>query len=162
MNVSDLLRRHEGERLKPYCDKCGLVIKATALGWHCNCVATNRSPGNITIGVGRNLEAEGIELDESALMLKNDINAATLHLMKWNFYCGLDEVRQAACIDLCFNVGPVGFDEFRDLIAELQAGNYVAASQALRNSLADHEEPRRIDELAKMLMTGEWPSGLYL
>lgn len=161
MDVFELLRRHEGTELVPYCDRCGAPIVKSVNWWICKCPLEQKSPGNMTIGSGRNLIATGISLEESLVLLKGDVVVATRHLSNWQFYGRLDVVRQAAVIDLCINVGRAGFDQFRDLIAELQAGNFQLASEALRHSLAEHEEPRRIEELAQMIEFGTWPTGQY-
>ena len=82
----DQLIRHEGLRLKPY-----------------RCTA-----GKLTIGVGRNLDDNGITRKEAQSLLANDVNRAEAEVMRIvpQFHA-LDEVRQAVLIDMLFNVCPM-------------------------------------------------------
>jgi lysozyme len=161
MDVFTLLKRHEGLELKPYCDKCGESLRRELNGWYCGCAAVPQLNGNITIGIGRNLTEDGISPVEAETLLTHDITTALVHLHTFKWYDGLDVVRQAALIDLNINLGSYGFDEFTRMTAALSERDYTRAGAALRDSAADHQEPRRIEELAKMLETGQWPTGDY-
>src|SRR5579862_2035245 len=105
MDVFDLLERHEGLRLKPYCDRCGTELIPRPGSYICSCDPFDQKTGNITIGIGRNLSADGIVAYEARVLLGKDVTFARAHLTNWGFFNNLDEVRQAACIDLCCNVG---------------------------------------------------------
>ena len=62
--------------------------------------------GDITIGVGRNLDALGLSEEEVLYLLENDINRCDkelIHNFKW--YPELCRARQDAMINLCFNLG---------------------------------------------------------
>ena len=60
MNIKDFIIKHEGLKLKPYI-----------------CPA-----GKITIGVGRNIEDNGISEDEAMYLLNNDIKRCKTELME--------------------------------------------------------------------------------
>ena len=161
MDVFQLLKRHEGERLKPYCDRCGVEIFNDGYGWICQCAQNQQVPGNMTIGVGRNLTSRGVLQSESDNMVSHDITDVLIHLRGFPWYSRLDPVRQAAMIDLAFNVGIHGFDEFESMKTAMANADYAAAAYQLRCSNAQVQEPRRIEELARMLESGEWPQGQY-
>lgn len=161
MNDRTLVVRHEGLRLKPYCDRCGVNITAGATGYVCGCTPKAQSPGSITIGRGRNLSGNGITENEASWMLDRDVNEVEIRLGERDWWNALDEVRKAAIVDLAFNVGVKGVDKFVGVIWGLQHQDWNRAAEELRASLAEHQEPRRINELAVMLETGQWPTVTY-
>ncbi|WP_305046344.1 glycoside hydrolase family protein [Geoalkalibacter sp.] len=137
--LETLLRLHEGERLKVY-----------------------RCPGGkLTIGVGRNLEDRGITAEESAMLLRNDIadfRARLIAVLPW--VRQLDEVRQAVLVDMAFNLGVAGLLNFRQTLANVQAGDYrEAAAQMLRSRWADQVKTRAV-RLSEMMRSGQWPRDL--
>ena len=82
----DMLKRHEGVRSKVY--MC--------------------SAGYETIGVGRNIAESGLGLseDEISYLLSNDIARVREELNDTYFwFAALNEARQDAMIDICFNLG---------------------------------------------------------
>ncbi len=129
--VEVLLTRHEKRCNKPYRD----------------------TKGNITIGVGRNLDAVGLFPDEVDLLLDNDINRMHKGLtVLFPWYDHLDDVRQEALLDLAFNVGVHGVLHFSKMIESFVAKNYdKAADEVLDSKLS----PTRAADLAHMIRTGE-------
>ena len=123
-----MLKRHEGLRLKPYVD----------------------TVGRLTIGYGRNLDAKGISDAEAGILLGNDAAAAITDLEHFG-------ARQAALVDLAFNVGKVGFRKFTRMIAAIEAGDFDRAAAELLDSSYARQVGRRADELAELLRLGAWP-----
>lgn len=134
MNVVDLIRLNEGCELKPYRD-----IR-----------------GNLTIGIGRNLDSVGISEREAEMMLDNDIRACLDDILTI-FRNPFDEVRWAAVLDMRFNLGPARFREFHDTVAALRAGDWTKARDAILDSLWARQVPKRAQRDAAMILTGEWP-----
>lgn len=127
------LRRHEGERLKPY-----------------RCTA-----GKLTIGIGRNLDDRGITAEESAYLLNNDIDRVWTELqtrLPWT--TGLSDVRQRVLLDMAFNLGIDGLLKFRNTLATIQAGRYHQAGEMMLDSLWARQVGMRAHRLSKMMQTG--------
>jgi lysozyme len=133
------LRRHEGERLKPY---------------HC-------TAGKLTIGVGRNLEDRGITAEESAYLLNNDIDRewrALKTALPW--VTGLNDVRQRVLLDMGFNLGINGLLKFKNTLATVQRGDYEKAAGMMLDSLWARQVKGRAVRLAEMMKTGiDGPTG---
>ncbi len=133
MNLDQLtadLRRDEGERLKPYRD----------------------SVGKLTIGVGRNLDDDGISASESQIMLQNDILRVGVdldqHLPWWR---NLDNNRQNVLANMCFNLGINGLLEFKHFLGALLALNYELAYDEMISSKWATEVGGRATRLAAVI-----------
>lgn len=134
--LTEMLSRHEDDRLMPYLD----------------------DEGNTTIGTGRNLSARGISEDERKLMLQNDEVWVRRELSAFSFWAGLDEVRQDAIADLYFNIGKSRFLGFAKLIAALNRKDWDSAASEMLNSKWAAQVKGRAVELAAMVKTGEYQS----
>lgn len=134
--VADLLRLHEGLRLKPYLD----------------------TVGKLTIGHGRNLTDRGITEDEAALLLANDLAEAWQGLVaRASWVRDLDPVRQAVLIDMAVNLGLDGLLKFRRTLASVQSGRYVDAARQMLESQWAGQVGSRATRLAQMMRFGQWP-----
>jgi lysozyme len=124
MNLRDWIIAHEGVRLKPY--KC---------------------TGNKTsIGVGRNLDDNGITLDEAYFMLDNDIERCKRELSMYPWFLRLDYNRQDAIVNMCFNLGLPRLLGFKRMIAALERKDYAkAAIEALDSRWAQQVKGRATD-----------------
>ena len=64
----------------------------------------------LTIGVGRNLQDNGITEGEAKFLLKNDISRVAGECMyEFDWFSGLSERRKEAIINLVFNMGLTKF-----------------------------------------------------
>ncbi len=134
MNITDLLIKHEGLRLKPYRD----------------------TVGKLTIGVGRNLEDMGITKGEALYLLGNDINRVRLELIKIiEWFLTLNAVRQNVLIDMVFNLGITRFKRFKKLIAAIEAQDWDRAAKEMLDSRWARQVGQRAVELAKMMEDGD-------
>ena len=107
MRIEDLLIKHEGLRLKPY-----------------ECTA-----GDMTIGVGRNLDSMGLSEDEVYYVLANDIRRCEQELTKaFEWFTHLDLVRQDAMMDMCFNLGISRLRGFEKALHAMEEGDYEEAA----------------------------------
>lgn len=143
MNVAELIREHEERRVVPYLDSLGII----------------------TWGVGRNVQEVPFSSDEMALitplvdlMFANDLRRARNDLVdSFPWYLTLDEVRQAACMDLRFNLGPTRFRGFVKFLAAMHRGDYERAADELKDSRWFTQVGRRGPRIVDMMRTGEWP-----
>ena len=131
MTITDLLLLHEGERLKAYTD----------------------TAGKVTIGVGHNLTDKGITVSQSRMLLAGDIADAQHDARTFPWFAPLDLVRQAVVLDMLFNLGLETFRGFVKFRAAMVAQDYLQASAEILNS---HIAPKRAEDLAAMMQTGEW------
>ena len=122
------LKLDEGKRLKPY--RC--------------------SAGKLTIGYGRNLDANGISQDEAEFMLDNDIadaENACLHAFPW--FSELSDTRKDAIVNMCFNLGLTKLLEFKKFLKAMAMGAYeTAAHEAMDSDWAE-----QVGDRAKRLAT---------
>lgn len=114
------------------------------------------STGHLTVGFGRNLTDRGVSVSEAFYLLDDDISYFT---NKLNHYFpgfkSLDENRQIALIDLCFNVGVQGFLNFKRMIAALESGDYHRAADEMLDSKWAQQVGQRAITLANIVRTGE-------
>jgi len=135
MTLQEQLTRDESLRLKPYRD----------------------SVGKLSIGVGRNLDDEGITREEAEFMLNNDIashDAALFAALPW--VKDLDDARQGVLRNMCFNMGIHGLLGFRQTLALIQQGKYAEAAEEMLNSKWATQVGARAQRLAKQLEEGVW------
>ena len=128
-DVSSLIKKHEGLRLKPY--KC--------------------SAGRVTVGYGRNLDDVGINLTEAEMMLENDIRRTTVELTKFSWCYSLNAVRRAALVDMLYNLGMPRFMGFKKMLAALDAGDYEETAVQMLDSKWATQVGSRATELAEMV-----------
>lgn len=132
--LENMLIRHEGLKLKPY--------KCTA--------------GKLTIGVGRNIEDNGITEAEARMMLRYDIEVARSPLLKFRWFTELNQPRQDAIINLVFNLGLPRFLKFKKTIAYLQKHDYEGAATEMINSTWAKQVGERALELASIIVSGKY------
>ncbi|MCL4490472.1 MAG: glycoside hydrolase family protein [Nitrospirae bacterium] len=160
-SIVDMLKRHEGLRLKPYL-----------------CPA-----GKLTIGVGRNIEdrgfdaeekeklfgnanikpkdyierldRDGITEDQAMYLLRNDISQCMTKLRATvQYFDKLSEARQDVLINLCFNMGLAGLMDFRKMFAAMKDGKYEEASDEMIRSRWAQQVGVRASELSGMMRKG--------
>lgn len=120
------LKRHEGVELKPYRDTEGLM----------------------TIGVGRNLDHNGIRMVEADFMLMNDIKDAMEEAKTYHWYDSLSPARKAVIINMLFNLGKPRFDKFVKFQSALAEGLYDKASTEMLDSRWAKQVGKRAVELS--------------
>lgn len=116
--------------------------------------------GYLTIGVGRLIDKRkggGITPEESAYLLKNDIDRKTDELNKrlpwWN---KLDEARKGVLLNMAFQMGTDGLLGFKNTLAMIQAGNYEGAARGMLQSKWAQQTPSRAKRMAEQMRTGIW------
>lgn len=132
--LKELIKKHEGLRLKPY--RC--------------------SAGKLTIAYGRNLDDVGITEHEAEIMLDRDIAQAKqdLFTVLGGLVNDLSPKRYNALVDMMFNLGQARFRGFIKMIAAIRQGDWQeAAKQALDSKWADQVGNRAMTD-ALMIKNG--------
>lgn len=135
-DVRALLTEHEGRVAKLY--KC--------------------SAGFNTIGVGHNLDANPISDAAIDVILTDDIAGVERDLdraLPW--WRNEDTVRQAAMIDLCFNMGIGTLLTFKNTLQSWRERFYGGAARGLEQSKWFTQVGRRGPRIVSMVRHGEWP-----
>ena len=132
------IRRDEGEVLHAY--KC--------------------SQGFLTIGVGRLIDKArggGITREEAAYLLANDLRRIDSDLReRFEWFAALDVVRQAALVNMAFQLGTDGLAKFKRTLDCVRDGRYYEAETHALDSLWAVQTPQRARRVARQLATGEW------
>ena len=134
----EMLKRHEGVESHAY--KC--------------------SENKITIGVGRNVDKSGglgLSDDEVDYLLQNDIDRVSRELnSEYEWFAGLDDVRQDAMIDISFNLGQTRLRAFKNALAAMAKGDWRAAADEFMDSRWSGQVGNRAKELTEMIRTGSY------
>ena len=136
--LEEMLSRHEGRRLDWYLDTLG----------------------NATIGIGH-LATKHDDTTQSwtdnqvDMQFQADLQAAIMSI-QWPYFNGLDEVRQCALIDQCFNMGWGKLSQFHHMFQALQSQDWQGAHDEAVNSAWSRQVGLRSYEIADMLLTGTW------
>ena len=129
------LKIHEGVKLKPY--KC--------------------SAGKLTIGVGKNIEDNGITLEEAEYLLQNDIAEARSQLLHAFPWMGeFNDARISAMINFTFNVGIGTVKKFENTLAYMQSGDWDKAADEMMDSRWARQVGNRALEVTEQIRTGKW------
>lgn len=127
------LMRDEGVRLKPY-----------------RCTA-----GKLTIGVGRNIEDNGISNEEAAFLLANDLKSCERDLdallPSWR---NLSDARQRVLLNMMFNMGRSRLSGFTKFLACLKMNDFTGAADQMMDSLWAKQVGQRATRLRDMLLRG--------
>ena len=131
MKIEDYISKNEAIRLRPYTD----------------------TVGKLTIGVGRNLDDNGLSLDEVEYLLKNDIKRVKGELEDVfdNFY-ELPENVRLVMIDMCFNLGISRFLGFKKMIQAVKDGDFKEAGRQAKDSKWCRQVGVRCDKNYKLLI----------
>ena len=135
-NTIDLIKLHEGLRLKLY-----------------RCTA-----GKLTVGYGRNIEDNGISEAEAEYLLNVDVENVRRELIdRLPWATGLDEVRWAVLVDMCFNLGWPRLSKFKKTLAYIKSAQYNDAAMEMLDSRWASQVGKRAIRLAEMMRMDEWP-----
>lgn len=130
--ATKLIKKHEGLRLTPY--RC--------------------SSQKISIGWGRNLQDNGITLDEAETMLQHDVGTAIKEAESLPFFASLNQVRQAVIVDMIFNLGLPRFGMFKKMIAAIEKEHWTVAADEMLNSRWARQVGKRANTLSEMMRLG--------
>lgn len=111
--------------------------------------------GHLTVGIGRNLTDRGISTNEAFYLLDDDIlyfSSKLNHFLQC--FANLDENRQIALIDMCFNLGVQGFLNFKNMISALERSDYESAAKEMLDSKWAEQVGERATCLSNIIRTG--------
>ena len=117
--------------------------------------------GYLTIGVGRLIDRRkggGITEEESAYLLNNDIAKRDQALRaRFPWFRNLNEPRQAALLNMAFQMGVDGLAGFPSMLASIRDERWADAElHALDSRWAREQTPARAKRVARQIRTGEW------
>jgi len=116
--------------------------------------------GILTIGVGHNIQANGISPAVAELMLQEDIAANVKFLSAYSWYTALSDVRKAAIIDMSF-MGPERLLHFVLMIHALMRNDWAgAAKEVVDSQWYKDVGATRAQRVAKMIGTDQWPTDI--
>ncbi|MGE4118933.1 MAG: lysozyme [Candidatus Nitrosocosmicus sp.] len=133
LSLRDWLIRHEGIKQKPY-----------------RCTA-----GKLTIGVGRNLDDNGISLEECYYLLDNDIKRCKKDLENYQWYTKQPPGVKDALVNMCFNLGINRLLKFKKMILALSASHFHQAANEALDSLWAKQVGQRAKDVANMIRDGK-------
>lgn len=144
-DLQALMIRHEGKRATPYLDCCGHPWRA------CTCAVK----GNLTIGVGRNLDAVPLSEEEILMLLNADLCAAIRTARRLcSIYNALTPVRQQVLVSMAFNLGQPKYARFVRFWDAIHREDWDDAADEMLQSKWARQVGRRATELAAMMRTG--------
>lgn len=131
-----LLEVHEGRRRYPYLD----------------------TVGKLTIGVGFNLDDEGLYEEEIDFILDNRIAKAVEEAERGlPEFKDLSAIRKVVVLDMLFNLGLPRLRGFKRMWAAISRKDYDEAAVEMLDSKWHRQVGQRAKRLAQMMRTDEWP-----
>ena len=130
--AAQLVEKHEGRRRFAY--KC--------------------TQGKLTIGVGHNLEAKPLPDSVVDLLFDCDLEDAESDARQYAYFDRLNEQRQAAIIDMSFQLGKTRLAQFKKMHAALNVGDFKGASRECLDSLYATQTPSRAQRIAHIIRRG--------
>lgn len=127
--------------------------------------------GYKTIGIGRNLvtnpltpkekevvkDLNKISVEQALFLLKNDVKRCTKDLINnISFYYQLDDERQYALLDMCFNMGIKKLLGFKRMLNAMLIGDYRGAAKECLMSKYASDVGKRAQRIARLIETGVW------
>ncbi|PZT48483.1 hypothetical protein B6S12_03915 [Helicobacter valdiviensis] len=119
-----------------------------------------------TIGYGRNLEANPLTKEEEALLINGEVSKELalswlekelskdyeLLVSHFSFFKELDYKKQAALVDMVYNLGFRGFLSFKKAISALEQKDYQKAAMELKNSKWFRQVKNRAYEIINLIL----------
>ncbi len=141
----ELIKKHEGLRLKPYKDTLGFWT----VGYG-RCLDTKP-----LTDVERNIVGnpfDGISICEAEYLLDNELNEVIDKLEKQlYFFVSLPDKVKVVLVDMAYNLGISGLLKFRQTLEYISKGNYsLAADEMLKSKWAKQVGYRAV-ELSNMI-----------
>lgn len=133
LKIEQQLANHEGKERKLY--------KCTAGKW--------------SIGIGRNLEDNGLSDDEIDYLFQNDLKRVIKELdtsVAW-WRTKRENVRNVL-IDMCFNLGITRLLGFKRFLEAMKEDQYEKAIDEMKDSLWYKQVPNRVESLISILRNG--------
>ena len=172
-NAEQLISLDEGREALPYQDQKGIWTIGIGHNLEANDLPANIAAsiyarmGNASASSGpvffpqcKSLieSADGLTDNEINDLFQIDLTANCGFLNTYSWFVSTDEVRQAALMDMAFNLGPYGFHKFTTFLEYCAEHDWQQAAEDLRmNTLVYKQLPVRYGRLVQMLESGAWP-----
>jgi len=112
--------------------------------------------GNITIGIGYNISARGLDDEWINTQYNKDVNFFYNRLYEdFDWFKTLNLDRQIVLVDMAF-MGYKHFCSFKKMIDALSRGDYFIASKEMLDSEWGRKFSGRATQLAKAMLTGSY------
>ena len=131
-SLKERIKKHEGKVRKPYLDSVGVL----------------------TVGYGRNLEANPLSDDEIDLMFENDFRRALDGAEGFFCYSQLNDTRRGVLIEMVFQMGVNGVCKFKRFLDAAMAEDWQKAHDEMLDSKWAKQVPSRAKELAEVFLNG--------
>lgn len=113
------------------------------------------SAGKLTIGVGRNLEDNGITEEEALYLMRNDIERVTMELIdRFPLVRDLDSDRFYVLVNMAFNLGIPRLATFKKMWLALERHDWAEAAEEMLDSRWHQQVGSRARELAGIMRAG--------
>jgi lysozyme len=145
--LREMLRRHEGLRLRPYL--CPAGRRSIGYGWNMD---AHPLPAEIAAYLHLNGEITKT-MAERLLTISIDMAERQARDIFPDF-AGFSEARQAALVDFVFNCGAGTYLKFRRMLAAIKAGRWDKAADEAYDSDWRKQVGGRAEEIIGMLRVG--------
>jgi lysozyme len=113
--------------------------------------------GKLSIGVGRNIEERGISIQEADFLLENDVENVEIQLREsFPWFELLDDPRQEALADLCFNMGIRSLKTFKRMLKAMEEKRWSDAGRELMDSKYAKQVPTRAKFNKHLIINGAY------
>lgn len=124
-----------------------------------------------TIGIGRNLQTNPltakekevvkdlnkISVEQALFLLRNDVKRCVKELSSnISFFYQLDDERQYALLDICFNMGIKRLLGFKRMLNAMLIGDYRGAAKECLMSKYAKDVGKRAQRISRLIETGVW------
>jgi lysozyme len=111
------------------------------------------SAGKLTIGIGRNLEDVGISEATVEELFTEDLNKCIIHAQRLfpNHWDTFSDLRKAGIINMIFNLGAVGFSQFKNMIDAIKKNDSEGIRKHGAASLWAHQVKSRAQRVLTLI-----------
>lgn len=129
----DALKAEEGYRRYPYPD----------------------TGGSLAVGYGHNLHTRGVSKPQAEMLLHSVVGELQTALrLRFEWYERLSPARQAALIEMAYQMGVEGLVKFKRTLALIERGQFNDAADNMLRSLWAHQTPERAQRVAERFRRG--------
>ena len=113
--------------------------------------------GKLTIGIGHNLDDNGITRAESRYILENDLKKVYLELQtNFDWFEQLSIIRASVLINMCFNLGITRLLRFKKTLRYLKANNFEMTAKEMLDSKWAKQVGKRALRLSEQMRSNSW------
>ena len=115
------------------------------------------SVGKISIGIGHNLDDNGITKEISRALFDNDIKNTYNDLLRaFPWFEKLSIIRASVMLNMCFNMGLQRFSSFKKTLNFIEYGQYEEAAIEMLDSKWAIQVGNRAVRLSEQMRSNKW------